>query len=145
MGAQSSVHLHNVPSHKLLRSRPTLTDSIWQIERKLYSVGEAIGAIFTDQESDNDNFDCGSDVEYCPDSEDVSANEENDMEDDSFVLPPSNFSQDVETVSSDQEGNCLPLELCRKFCFLYVAGHKIYVTCLFYMYILYGRQTCHRF
>ena len=39
-------------------------------ERKLYSVGEAIEAIFTNQDSDNYNFDCGSDVEYCPDSED---------------------------------------------------------------------------
>ena len=76
--------------------------------RKLFSVGEAIEAIFTDQDSDNDNSDCGSDVKYCPDSEDVSANEENesDMEDDSFVLPPSKFCQDEETVSNDQEGNC---------------------------------------
>ena len=48
--------------------------------RKLYSVGEAIEAIFTDQDSDNDNFDCGSDVEYCLYSEDVSANEENDIQ-----------------------------------------------------------------
>ena len=74
--------------------------------RKLFSVGEAIEAIFTDQDSDNDNFDCGSDVEYCPDSEDVSDNEENDMEDDSFVLPPSKFSQDGVTVANYQEGNC---------------------------------------
>ena len=76
--------------------------------RKLFSNGEAIKAIFTDQDSDNDNFDCGSDLEYCPDSEDDSANEENenDMEDDSFVLPPSKFSQDGKTVSNDQEGNC---------------------------------------
>ena len=74
--------------------------------RKLFSVGQAIEAIFTDQ--DSDNSDCGSDVEYCPDSEDVSTNEENesDMEDDSFVLPPSKFIQDGETVSNDQEGNC---------------------------------------
>ena len=58
--------------------------------RKLFSVGEAIEAIFADQDSDNDNFDCRSDVEYCPDSEDVSANEENesDMEDDSFCSTP---------------------------------------------------------
>ena len=76
--------------------------------RKLFSVAEAIEAIFADQDCDNDNFDCGSDVEYCPDSEDVSANEEkeSDMEGDSFVLPPSKFSQDEETVSNDQEGNC---------------------------------------
>ena len=33
MGAQSNVHLHNVPSHKLLRSTTTLTASIWKIER----------------------------------------------------------------------------------------------------------------
>ena len=73
-----------------------------------FSVEEAIEAIITDQDSDNDNFDCGSDGEYCPDSEDVSANEENenDMEDDSFVLPPSKFGQDSETVSNDQEVNC---------------------------------------
>ena len=109
MGAQSNVHLHNVPSHNLLRSRTTLTVSIWQIEEEsFFSVGEAIEVIFADQDSDNDNFDCGSDVEYCPDIEDVSANEENesDMEDDSFVLPPSKFSQDEETVSNDQKGNC---------------------------------------
>ena len=81
--------------------------------RKLFSVGEAIEAISTYQDSDNDNFDCGLDVEYCPDSEDVSANEEteNDMEDDSFVLPPSKFSQDGETVSNDQEGNCFTTRL----------------------------------
>ena len=36
--------------------------------KKLFSVGEAIEAIFTDQDSDHDNFDCGSDVEYCPGS-----------------------------------------------------------------------------
>ena len=76
--------------------------------RTLFSVGGAIEASFTDQDSDNDNFYCRSDVEYCPDSEDVSANEENenDMKDDSFVLPPSKFSQDGETVSNDQKGNC---------------------------------------
>ena len=76
--------------------------------RKLFSVEEAIEAIFTDQDSDNDNFYYGSDVEYCPDSEDISVNEEkeNYMEDDSFVPPSSKFSQDGETVSNDQEGNC---------------------------------------
>ena len=109
MGAQSNVHLHNVPSHNLLRSR-TNPHSFNMVDRgrKLFSAGEAIEAIFTDQDSDNDNFDCGSDVEYCPGSEDVSANEENEsvMEDDSFVLPPSKFIQDGETVSNDQEVNC---------------------------------------
>ena len=26
MGAQSNVHIHNVPSHKMLKDRTTLTD-----------------------------------------------------------------------------------------------------------------------
>ena len=109
MGAQSNVHLHNVPSHNLLRSRTTLTASIWQIEggsffqlekllkQFLQTKTVTMTILIVDQMS-----------EYCPDSEDVSANEENesDMEDDSFVLPPSKFSQDGETVSNDQEGNC---------------------------------------
>ena len=105
MGAQYYVNLHNVPSHKLLRSRTTLTVSIWQIEGGSFFQLEKLLKQFL-QTSDNDNYDCGSDVEYCPDSEDVSANEENDMEDNSFVLLPSKFSQDGETVSNDQEGNC---------------------------------------
>ena len=114
MGAQSNVHLHNVPSHNLLRSRTTPHNfNMADRGRKLFSVGQATEAIFTDQDSDNDNSDCLSDVEYCPDSEDVSANEENenDMEGDSFVLPPSKFSQDGETVSNDQEGNCFTTRL----------------------------------
>ena len=75
-------------------------------DRKLYSVGEAMEAMFTDQDSKNGYFNCGSDVEHCSGSVDDSANEENDIEDDCFVLPPSNFSQNVETVSNDQEVNC---------------------------------------
>ena len=43
--------------------------------------------------------------------EEVSANEENDMEDDSFGLPPSKFSWDGETVSNEQEGNCFTTKI----------------------------------
>ena len=140
---------HNVPSHNLLRSRTTLTASIWQIEGgSFFSVGEAIEAIFADQDSDNDNFDCGSDVEYCPDSEDVSANEENesDMEDDSFVLPPfKSLARMKKLFQMTKKVIVLPLELCRKFRFMDLVSQKIYITCFFYMYILYCRQTCHRF
>ena len=84
--------------------------------RQLYLV-EATEAIFTNQDSDNDNFDCGSDIEYCPDSEDVSANEENDMEDDSFVLPTSTLARMVKLFQMTKNIIVLPLELCRKFCF----------------------------
>ena len=103
-------------------------------ERKLYSVGEAIEAIFTDQDSANDNFDCRSDVEYCPDSEDDSANEENDMEDDTFVLPPSHFSQDVETVSNDQEGNCFTNRIMYKISFSVFSKSKN-ISNMFILYI----------
>ena len=103
------------------------------IERKLYSDGEAIEAICTDQDSDNDNFDCGSDVEYCPDSEDVSANEKNDMEDDSFVLPLQTLARMLKLFQITEKVIVLPIELCIKSCFLYLASQKIY------------RQTSHRF
>ena len=84
--------------------------------RKLFSFGEAIEVIFTDQDSDNDNFDCVSDVEYCLDSEDVSANEENDVEDDSFVLTSfETLARMMKLFQMTKEVIVLPLELCRKF------------------------------
>ena len=114
-------------------------------ERKLYSVGEVIEAIFTDQDSDNDNFDCGSDVEYCPDSEDDSANEENDMEDGSFVLPLQTLARMLKLSQMIKKVIALPIKLCRKFHFLHLASQKIYLTCLYYKYVLYCRHICHRF
>ena len=109
MGAQSNVHLYNVPSHTLLRSRTTLTASMWQIEggsffqlekllkQFLHTKRVTMTILIVDQM-----------LNIFLSSEDVSANEENEngMEDDSFVLPPSKFSQDGETVSNDQEGSC---------------------------------------
>ena len=62
--------------------------------RKRYTVGEVLGAGFADKDSDNENFDCGSDVEFVPDSEDDSACEESDV-DDSIIMPRSSYSQDV--------------------------------------------------
>ena len=101
MGAQSRGHLYYVLSHKLLKSRTILTALIWQIERgSCIQLEKLLKKFLQIKTVTMDNIDCGSHVECCPDSEDDSANEENDMED-SFVLPPSNFSQDVETVSND--------------------------------------------
>ena len=135
MGTDYRGHLYHVPSHKLLRSR-TAPHSFNMGDRdsKLYSVGGAFEAIFTDQDSGSDNFDCGSYVEYCPESEDVSANEENGMEDNSFVLPPSNLSQDVETVSNDQEGNSFATRIMKTILLSVFSKSKIYLTCLYYMY-----------
>ena len=41
--------------------------------RKRYTVGEVFEAVFANKDSDNENFDCGSDVEFVPDGEDDSA------------------------------------------------------------------------
>ena len=137
MGAQSNVHLHNVPSHKLLKSRTTLTASIWQIEGgRLFSVGEAIEAIFTDQDSDNDSFDCGSDVEYCPDSEDVSANEEMTWKMTALFYPLQSLARMVKLFQMMKKVIVLPLKLCRKFAFLDLANQKICLTCFLYIYIV---------
>ena len=71
--------------------------------RKRYTVGEALEAVFADKDSDNENFDFGSDVEFVPDSEDDLACEESDV-DDSIIMPHSSYSQDVKNVSRNLSG-----------------------------------------
>ena len=70
--------------------------------RKRYTV-EVLEAVFADKDSDNENFDCGSDVEFVPDSEDDSACEESDV-DNSIIMPHSSYSQDVKNVSGNLSG-----------------------------------------
>ena len=70
--------------------------------RKRYTV-EVLEGVFVDKDSDNGNFDCGSDVKFVPDSEDDSACEESDV-DDSIILPYSSYSQDVKNVSRNLSG-----------------------------------------
>ena len=79
-GDTPCLNLHNVVGHKHRKS------------------------CFADKDSDNENFDCGSDVEFVPDSEYDSACEESDL-DESRVMPHSSFSQDVENVSRNLPGN----------------------------------------
>ena len=62
--------------------------------RKRYTVGEVLEAVFADKDSDNEHFDCGSDVEIVPDSEDDSTCEESDV-DESIIMPHSSYSQDI--------------------------------------------------
>ena len=38
--------------------------------KKKYSTEEAIEYIFTDQDSNDEDFDCGSEIDFVPDSED---------------------------------------------------------------------------
>ena len=111
--------------------------------RKPFSAGEANEAFFTNQ--DNDNFDCASDVEYSPDSEDVSANEKMTWKMTALFYPLQTLVRMVKQFQMTKKVIVFPLELCRKFCFLDIENKNIYLTCLYYMYILYCSQTCHRF
>ena len=65
---------------------------------KWFSAGEALEAIFTDKDSEDKNFDCGSDIEYVPNSENESASEESDL-DDNIALPNGSSSKNTEKVS----------------------------------------------
>ena len=51
-----------------------------------FSAGEALEDIFADEDSEDENFNCGSDIEYVLNSENESASKESDL-DDSITLP----------------------------------------------------------
>ena len=71
---------------------------------KKYTAGEALEAIFADEDSGDKNFDCGSDVEYVPDSENESESGESDLGD-SLALPSTSYSLNKEKVSETLAGN----------------------------------------
>ena len=71
--------------------------------RKRYTVAEVLEAAFADKDSDNKNSDCGSDVEFVPDTEDDSACEESGV-DDRIIMSHSSYSQDVKNVSRNLSG-----------------------------------------
>ena len=72
--------------------------------RKRFTAGEVLEAIFTDQDSDNKNYDCGSDTESIVNDENNSVSEESDL-DDSITLPNETSSQTIESVSGALKGN----------------------------------------
>ena len=72
--------------------------------RKRFTAGQVLEAIFTDQDSDNENYDCGSDTESIVNDENNSASEESDL-DDSITLPNETSSQTIESVSGALKGN----------------------------------------
>ena len=71
---------------------------------KYITAGEVLEAIFTGQDSDNENYDCGSDTESIVNDESNSASEESDL-DDSITLPNETSSQTIESVSGALKGN----------------------------------------
>ena len=72
--------------------------------RKRFTAGEVLEAIFTDQDSDNENYDCGSDAESIVNDENNSASKESDL-DDSITLPNETSSQTIESVPGALRGN----------------------------------------
>ena len=71
---------------------------------KRLSAGGAPEAIFADKESEDENFDCGSDIEYVLNSVNKSAGEESDL-DGSIALPNRSYSKSTEEVSEAFAGN----------------------------------------
>ena len=107
MGAQSRGHLYHVPSHKLQNRRTTLTASIWHIERgSCTQLEKLLKQFFQITTVKMTILIVDQMLNIVLIVKMTQLMKKNDMEDNSFVLPPSNFSQDVETVSNDQEGNC---------------------------------------
>ena len=78
--------------------------------RKLFSTREAIESIWADNDSGNENFDCGSDFEDIPDTEDELQSEESDL-DSSLAIPQCEMSQEqLASLESDLDrlsGICL--------------------------------------
>ena len=70
---------------------------------KRYILAEVLEVAFADEDSDNENFDCGSDVDFVSDSEDDSACEESDL-DGSIIMSHSSYSQDIKNVSRNLPG-----------------------------------------
>ena len=71
--------------------------------RKWYSAREDLEAVFADEDSGDDNFDCGSDAEIIPDSENNSTCEDSDL-DDIITIPRSSYNQAIEEASRDLIG-----------------------------------------
>ena len=59
---------------------PPLAAAIWQKGGKRYSTGEAIEAILADEDSNDESFDCGYDLDIIPDSENEGDSESSDLD-----------------------------------------------------------------
>ena len=71
---------------------------------KRFRAGEALEAVFAEEDIEDKNFDYGSDIEYVCSSENKSASEESDL-DDSIALPNSSYSKSTEKISEAFAGN----------------------------------------
>ena len=84
--------------------------------RSLMNLQEAVESIFADNDSDNENFDCGSDFEAEPDSEDLQT-EDSDL-DDSLVASQDNTQRELSSPQESSEGTFFHQYIVNKNSFL---------------------------
>ena len=69
--------------------------------RRLINLQEAVESVFADNDSDNENFDCGSDFEAEPYSEEDLQTEDSDL-DDSLVASQDNTQRELSSPQSSE-------------------------------------------
>ena len=85
--------------------------------RRLLNLQEAVESIFADNDSDNENFDCGSDFEAEPDSEEDLQTEDSDL-DDSLVASQDNTLRELSSPQERSEGTFFHQYIVNKNSFL---------------------------
>ena len=129
MGAQSNVHLHNVPSHNLLRSRTTLTASIWQIEGGRFFQLEKILKQFLQTKTVTMTIlivDQMLNIVLIVKMSQLIKKIKMTWKMTALFYPLQSLARMVKLFQMTKEIIVLPLELCRKFCFfLHLASQKI--------------------
>ena len=97
---------------------PLCTAARWlQGRRRLMNLQEAVEFIFADNDSDNEKFDCGSDFEAEPDSEEDFQTEDNDL-DDSLVASQDNTQRELSSPQESSEGTFFHQYIVNKNSFL---------------------------
>lgn len=91
--------------------------------RRKFTAAEAVELIWADEDSGNENFDCGSDVESLPNCDDDSGSEESGL-DDSIAL---SNNQSGESNSEDSTGIFQVCETQIQFRFLYLMSLYSYL------------------
>ena len=111
--------------------------------RKLFSVEEAIEAFFTDQDSDNDNFDCGLlNIVLIVKMSQLMKKMKMTWKTTALFYPLQSLARMVKLFQMTKKVIVLPPELCRKFHFLDLASKKIYITCFFIcIYCIAGKHV----
>ena len=107
MAAAPSVDFRFLTPFKLLLcDTPPSSFNMAERGKKRYKLSEAVEAIYADEDSENENYDCGSDVDFVSNSEDESVSEESDL-DVSLTLPKEKSTVDEENFTRSLIGKLL--------------------------------------